>query len=81
MNVEKNVYDSAGHVVKGPTIHLTGAEVALAIVAWLEATHGVHIRGARTIEVNGDLCEYGRVSVDPSGYVTANDGLQRPKTR
>jgi hypothetical protein len=72
MNVEKNVCDDDGNVVKGPTIRLTGDEVALAIVTWLEKVHDVHIRGPRTIMVNDDLCDHGVVYVDPSGYVIAN---------
>lgn len=60
---------------KGPTeygpgveIKLTGAEVAVAIDAYLVA-HGIHVSGARTITVNGKLCEKGRVYVDPAGFV------------
>jgi hypothetical protein len=52
----------------GVSIELTGAEVAIAIEAWLVA-HDVHIRGARTISVNGELCEAGEVYVDPSAFV------------
>jgi hypothetical protein len=52
----------------GVNITLTGEEVATAIHSWLVA-HGVHISGARTVTVNGDLCEDGRVYVDPSGFV------------
>lgn len=52
----------------GVSINMTGAEVALAISAYLVA-HGIHISGPRTITVNGELCEEGRVYVDPSGYV------------
>ena len=51
----------------GVSIELTGDEVATAIDAWLVA-HGVHVRGPRTITVNGELCEEGHVSVDPSGF-------------
>ncbi len=40
----------------GVSIELTGSEVATAIDAWLVA-HGVHVRGPRTIWVNGELCE------------------------
>jgi hypothetical protein len=53
---------------RGVSIQLTGDEVATAIHAWLVA-HGVHIEGPRTIRVNGELCEHGRIFVDPSGFV------------
>ena len=49
-------------------IELTGDEVAMAIDVYLHA-QGVIIRGPRTIQVNGALCESGRVYVDPSGFV------------
>lgn len=52
----------------GVAIEMTGDEIALAIFAWLVA-HGVHIEGARTVTVNGELCEDGRVYVDPGGSV------------
>jgi hypothetical protein len=52
----------------GISINLTGDEVATAISAYLVA-HGIHVSGPRTITVNGELCEEGRVYVDPSGYV------------
>lgn len=52
----------------GVEIELSGNEVATAIDAYLVA-HGVHVSGARTITVNGELCESGRVYVDPSGFV------------
>lgn len=52
----------------GVDIDLTGDEVATAISSWLVA-HGVHVEGARTITVNGELCEHGNVYVDPSGFV------------
>lgn len=60
---------------KGPTeygpgvdIHLTGDEVAVAITAYLVARR-IHVDGARTVTVNGELCKVGRVYVDPSGFV------------
>lgn len=64
---------------KGPTeygpgvaIKLTGDEVATAIDAYLVA-HNIHVVGPRTITVNGELCEKGKVYVDPCGQViTAN---------
>lgn len=52
----------------GVSIELTGDEVAVAISAYLVA-HDVHVSGPRTITVNGELCETGRVYVDPSGAV------------
>lgn len=55
----------------GISITLTGDEVATAISAFLVA-HGVHIDGARTITVNGDLCQIGHVYVDPGGLVVAH---------
>lgn len=57
----------------GVDIELTGDEVALAIDAWLVG-QGVHVSGPRTVTVNGELCERGRVNVDPSGFVIAADG-------
>ena len=52
----------------GVAINLTGDEVAVAIDAYLVA-HGVYVSGPRTVTVNGDLCDMGRVYVDPSGFV------------
>lgn len=54
----------------GVIVELTGDEVATAIDAWLVA-HGVHVRGPRTVTVNGEQCEAGLVYVDPSGFVVA----------
>ncbi len=51
----------------GVQIDLTGDEVAIAIDAYLVA-RGVAISGPRTITVNGGLCEFGGVYVDPSGF-------------
>ena len=58
----------------GADVELDGDEVARAIGAYLVA-HGVYICGARTITINGQLCEYGRVYIDPSGYVIV-DGVK-----
>jgi hypothetical protein len=55
----------------GVSIDLTGDEVATAIDAYLVARN-VHIRGARTITVNGELCETGHVYVDPGAFVMAD---------
>lgn len=54
----------------GVLIELTGDEVAIAIDAYLVA-HGIHVSGPRTVRVNGELCEDGRIYVDPSGFVIA----------
>lgn len=54
----------------GVSITMSGDEVATAIDAWLVA-HGVHVRGCRTITVNGEFCGEGQVYVDPSGFVVA----------
>jgi putative transposon-encoded protein len=53
----------------GVMIDLTGDEVATAVDAWLVANN-VHVSGARTVTVNGELCRHGKVFVDPSGFVT-----------
>jgi hypothetical protein len=58
----------------GVEISLTGDEVATAISAYL-VSHGVYVNGARTIRVNGDLCEFGEIYVDPSGSVV-HDGVR-----
>lgn len=55
----------------GVYINLTGDDMAIAIDAYLVA-HGVHVRGARTITVNGELCDRGNVYVDPEGFVIAD---------
>ena len=57
----------------GVEIELTGDEVAVAIDAYLVARRVV-VRGPRTITVNGELCERGRVYVDPSGFVINRRG-------
>ena len=58
---------------KGVNIKLTGNEVATAIDAYLVA-RGVVVSGARTITVNGELCESGRIYVDPSGFCIDKKG-------
>lgn len=55
----------------GVQIDLTGDEVASAIYAYLVA-HDVHINGARTVRVNGQMIEDGEIYVDPSGFVIAD---------
>ncbi len=57
----------------GVNIKLTGDEVATAIMAWLVA-RGVHVDGPRTVIVNGELCDAGRVYVDPEGFVITPKG-------
>jgi hypothetical protein len=63
----------AGTTEYGPgvDIELDGNDVARAIFAYLTA-HDIHIEGARTVTVNGELCKRGEVYVDPSGKVIAN---------
>lgn len=62
-----------GKTVYGPgvQIDLTGEEVARAICTYLMA-QGTIINGSRTITVNGELCEYGSIYVDPNGFVMNN---------
>ena len=55
----------------GVSVELTGSDVARAIDAYLVA-HGIHVNGPRTVTVNGELCEYGRVYVDSPGFVIAD---------
>jgi len=57
----------------GVNIELTGDEVARAVFSWLVAK-GVHVDGPRTVTVNGELCEAGRVHVDPEGFVITPNG-------
>ena len=68
-----NVKIGKGKTKYGPgvDIELSGAEVATAINAYLVA-HNVHICGPRTITVNGELCQQGRIYVDPSGFVISD---------
>lgn len=70
-----NITYGNGRTKYGPgvNINLAGHEVARAIHAYLVA-QGVHIDGARTITVNGELCEKGHVYVDPSGFVITPEG-------
>jgi hypothetical protein len=55
----------------GVEIKLTGNDVAIAIHAYLVA-HNYIVIGPRTVTVNGEMCEYGKVYVDPSGKVIAD---------
>ena len=57
----------------GIEIILDGSDVARAIFAYLVA-YGIHVQGPSTITVNGELCQYGRIYVDPSGFVIDADG-------
>lgn len=68
-----NVKYGSGTTEFGPgiSVNLEGDEVATAIDAYL-VSHGVHVSGARTITVNGELCQSGNVYVDPSGFVICN---------
>jgi hypothetical protein len=56
----------------GVDIFLTGCDVAMAISAYLVA-HDIHVVGPRTITVNKELCDCGKVYVDPSGFVIHNE--------
>ena len=58
---------------KGVDITLSGEEVARAIMTYL-TSKGVHIYGARTITINGELCESGRIYIDPSGFCIDKKG-------
>jgi len=71
-----NIQFGNGRTEYGPgvSIDLTGEEVATAIYAYLTA-HNVHINGPATIRVNDELCEFGHVYVDPSGFVVS-DGVR-----
>jgi len=55
----------------GVEIILSGDEVARAIDAYLVA-HAVVVSGPRTIRVNGEPIEVGKIYVDPSGFVISN---------
>jgi len=70
-----NISSGNGATKYGPgvNIDLTGEEVATAIHAWL-VSHGVHVDGPRTVQVNGELCVYGNIYVDPSGFVITPSG-------
>ena len=67
-------YGSGTKYGTGVDILLTGDEVATAIDAWLVA-HNVHVDGPRTIRVNSELIESGKIYVDPQGFVIS-DGVQ-----
>lgn len=60
----------------GVEITLTGDEVATAIDAYL-VSHGIIIRGPRTISINGEICTdfNSSIYVDPSGFVV-NNGIK-----
>ena len=62
------IYNARGD---GVDILLTGDEVATAIMTYLTA-HNVHISGARTVMINGEMINRGRVYVDPSAFVIHN---------
>lgn len=68
-----NIEFGRGKTEYGPgvQIDLTGEEVAKAILTYLTA-HNIHIDGAMTIRVNGELCKFGGIYVDPSARVIAN---------
>ena len=52
----------------GIGIYIDGEDVARAIVAYLVA-HGIHVSGPCSVKVGGQLCGFGEVYVDPSGFV------------
>jgi hypothetical protein len=58
----------------GVEINLTGNELATAISAYLVA-QGVHVSGARTIRVNGEMCDNSSIYVDPSARVIKGDSV------
>ena len=66
------IYSGGGITEFGPgvQIDLKGNEIARAIYTYLYA-RGVHIDGAATIRINGELCEFGEIYVDPSARVIA----------
>lgn len=64
----------------GVNIHLSGDEVATAIDTYIVA-HNIYVSGPRTITVNGQLCEVGKIYVDPSGRVIAKGEEINPKTK
>lgn len=68
------IYSGSGVTQYGPgvQIDLKGSEVARAISTYLHA-HEVYINGPMTITVNGELCEFGEVYVDPSGKVVVKE--------
>jgi hypothetical protein len=72
-----NIEFGKGKTEYGPgvQINLTGSEVAIAIDAYLVA-HSIYVNGARIILVNGELCEYGEIYVDPSGFVISDEGIK-----
>lgn len=57
----------------GVEINLTPDEVAHAICTYMFAL-GVITNGPRTVTIGGELCQPGRVYVDPSGFVMTPDG-------
>lgn len=63
----------------GVEVHLTGSEVATAIDAYLVA-HGIYVDGPRTVRVNGELCKFGEVYVDPEGSIIY-DGVKYNEKR
>lgn len=60
----------------GVSIQLTSDEVATAIDAYL-VSHGIYVSGPRTVTVNGHMCKFGQVYVDPSGFVIS-EGTRLP---
>lgn len=55
----------------GVRIELSGNAIAKAINKWL-ADQNIYIYGPRTMTVNGDLCDFGHIYVDPPGWIVSN---------
>jgi hypothetical protein len=71
--IPMNIEFGDGKTEHGPgvTVSLDGNEVATAIRAYL-VSRDIWWKGPTTITVNGELCESGRMYVDPSGFVMDN---------
>lgn len=68
-----NVDYGQGKTKYGPGVDiiLDGNDIATAIDAYLCA-HNIHVNGPRTVLIDGVLANFGRVYVDPSGFVIHN---------
>lgn len=60
------------HGGPGILIELSGNELSAAVDRYI-AQHGVQVRGARTVRVNGLNCACATVFVDPSGSVVSGN--------
>lgn len=63
-----------GGAYNGPgiLIELSGNELAAAVDRYI-AQHGIQVKGARSVRVNGLNCACATVFVDPSGTVVSGD--------